>query len=39
MASPGVYYYIITAKGADAKEGTDIGIYEFQGAFHLLRNK
>jgi len=33
FAVPGVYYYIITAKGSDGKE------YEFQGPFHLLRDK
>ncbi|MFH2141712.1 MAG: gliding motility-associated C-terminal domain-containing protein, partial [Bacteroidota bacterium] len=32
-ASPGVYYYIITAVGQDDKT------YEFQGSFNLMREK
>ncbi|MFH2094342.1 MAG: gliding motility-associated C-terminal domain-containing protein, partial [Bacteroidota bacterium] len=32
-ASPGVYFYIITATGKDGVE------YEFQGSFHLFREK
>ena len=32
-ASPGVYYYVITATGGDNKP------YEFQGFFHLMKEK